>query len=180
MERRIFVAVDLPEPILEELATLHGGVPGARWQEDDRLHLTLRFIGEVDGHDYRDIVDALDGVRTAPFPLQLEGVGYFPPRGPMRVLWAGVARSPELKALRDEVERCVVGAGVEPERRKFHPHITVARLKDPPTHKVARWLEAHALFRPPEFRVDAFHIVTSRLYPDGARYSIEETYELEG
>ena len=86
---RLFVAIDTPENIRAQLEALLSGVPGARWVTSDQLHLTLRFVGEVDGPTFRDIADALGGVEEEAFELALKGVGHFPPRGKAKILWAG-------------------------------------------------------------------------------------------
>lgn len=178
MTTRIFVAVDLPEEVQDQLEELSGGVPGARWLEPDARHLTLRFIGDVDGHAFQDVHEALSEVRKEPFSLELRGVGFFPPRGPLRVLWAGVAPEPKLAELRAAVDRAVVRAGQEPERRKFHPHVTLARLDGAPSARVARFLETWALFRTAPFEVDRFHLYSSVLHPRGSIYTLEESYDL--
>src|SRR4051795_9052565 len=96
---RLFVSIELPDDVKSSLARLAGDVPGARWLEPDEMHLTVRFIGEVDGVVFDDILAALDDVRVPSFTLGLRGVGHFPPRGEPRVLWAGLERSPELTTL---------------------------------------------------------------------------------
>src|SRR6476619_3088161 len=96
---RLFVSIELPEDVKASLARIGHDVPGGRWLEPDEMHLTVRFIGEVDGVVFDDVLAALEEVRLQPFTLGLRGVGHFPPRGEPRVLWAGLERSPELAAL---------------------------------------------------------------------------------
>ncbi len=175
---RLFVAVDLPAGVREGLAALAAGVPGARWVEGDQLHLTLRFIGEVDGALFRDIATALGAVGGTPFELTLDGLGHFPPRGVPRVLWAGVGRSDALVSLRTRVESALAGVGVAREGRKFAPHITLARLKGTPPARVGRFLQDHPLFRSPSFAVDRFRLSSSTLGRRGALHRVESEYPL--
>jgi 2'-5' RNA ligase len=175
---RVFIALDLPEPIRELLDGLSGGVPGARWVNDG-YHLTLRFVGEVDGGQLDDLGQALGEVRGAPLSLSLKGVGYFPPRQEPRVLWAGVAPSDPLTRLRNAIDRAVTQCRLEPDRRKFHAHITLARLRGAPTDRVARFLATHALFATPAFEVSDFHLYESVLHSEGPTYSKLETYALQ-
>lgn len=176
MNIRLFVAIPLPETIKADLARLTGGLPGARWSPPVNQHLTVRFIGEVDGVAYESIRRTLGAIERDPFPLTLSGVGFFPPRKTPRVLWAGVEDEPRLHELHQAVDRALVQAGLEPERRKFSPHITLARLQGTPSNRVARFLEGNALFRAGPFQVSAIDLYSSRLRPSGAIYTREESY----
>ncbi len=175
---RIFIAIDLPGSVKQEIARLCCGLPGARWVQPEQLHLTLRFIGEVDGGMFRDIRAGLSEIVVAPFSLQLDGVGFFPPRGRPRVVWVGLRQSNELQRLRNRLESCLVGLGLEPEKRKFAPHITLARLKNTPPVKVGRFLENHNLFLSRPWTVDEFFLYSSRLGRNGAIHRIEAGYPL--
>jgi len=177
---RLFVSVDVPDDVKQSLARLAGDVPGARWLEPDEIHLTVRFIGEVDGLVFDDVLAALESVRLAPFALALRGVGHFPPRGEPRILWAGLERSDALRALHDRIESAVVRAGVEPERRKFAPHVTLARLRGTPPRAVGSFVAMNGLFRSEPFTVDAFHLYSSNLSAKRAVHRVEATYPLSG
>jgi 2'-5' RNA ligase len=177
---RLFVAIDLPESLKAQLALIGTGIPGARWVPEDQLHLTLRFIGEVDGLLYRDIKKALFDVNMEPFPLALKGVGTFPPRGQPNVLWVGLEKSDPLLRLQHKIENMLRQAGVEPEGRKFSPHITLARLKDTPMSRLGNFLQGHALFQTTPFEVTEFYLYSSTLSSKGATHYKEETYPLEG
>jgi RNA 2',3'-cyclic 3'-phosphodiesterase len=176
---RLFVALDLPEEIRDELHAMAFGLPGARWVEKAQIHLTLRFIGEVDGAAFQDIKDALAGIHARPFSMRLKGVGHFPPRKEPRVLWVGVEDNSNLLQLRNRVERALVGAGLEPEHRKFAPHITLARLKDTPLGKLTNFLAGNALYASKSFEVSEFHLYLSRLTAKEAIHTREVTYLLE-
>src|SRR4051794_16389924 len=109
---RLFVAIDLPETVKSQLSLITVGIPGARWVPDDQFHLTLRFIGEVDGVLYRDIKKALFDVNVEPFWLAINGLGYFPPRGRPNVLWGGVEKNDLLTRLRNKTESMLVQLGL--------------------------------------------------------------------
>ena len=177
--KRLFVAVDLPETIKATLAQLAAGVPGARWTEPPQIHLTLRFIGEVDGAQFADIREALAEVNAPAFALSLSGIDHFASRRTPHTLWAGVAPSPELERLHADVERALVSAGLMPERRKFTPHVTLARLKRAPLERVRRTLIEHAGFKTAPFAVDEFVLYSSFLSRNGAIHTPEAAYDLE-
>ena len=174
---RTFVAIDLPDAAREHLALMQGGIPGARWVSDDNLHITLRFVGDIEGHVFDQLADALERIQFPPFDVQLSGVGHFPPRKQPKSLWVGV-QSDALKALRDRVERTVVEVGLDAEQRKYHPHVTVTRLNGSPSSKVARFLGSYGLFRVEPFLVSSFHLYTSYLHQQGAEYSREVSFDL--
>ncbi|OQX19428.1 MAG: 2'-5' RNA ligase [Desulfobulbaceae bacterium A2] len=167
---RLFVAIDLPEEVRRELAGMCCGLPGARWLPPEQLHLTLRFIGEVDSETQARIIGALAEVVAAPLTLRLRGVGFFPPRGLPRVLWVGVERCEGLSRLQRRVEQCLLRAGLAPEGRKFMAHVTLARLHDTPGSRIGSYLALHNLYASPEIPVDRFVLYDSILNPRGARH----------
>jgi 2'-5' RNA ligase len=175
---RLFVGIALPEPVVQHLSIVQGGIPGARWESADKMHLTLRFIGEVDGGMQRRIGDALRTVRGRPFSSSLAGLGHFPPRGHPRSIWVGVDDPTPLHELHDRIDRALTRLGLDPDRRKFTPHVTLARLKNAPTSKVAAFIAHHALMRPPPFEVESFAMFSSVLGPAGSKYRIEEVFAL--
>lgn len=180
--KRLFVAIDLPDELADDLTMMQSGLPGARWIDPDQMHLTLRFVGEVDGLVFRDVMAGLDSVAAQPFELSLSGFGHFPPRGRPRAIWAGVQGEglESLRSLRRAVDRAVSVKGVEPERRKYVPHVTIARLDGTPSERVGRFLAEHALYRSESFQVDAFHLYSSQLYHSGAVHSLEASYPVTG
>jgi 2'-5' RNA ligase len=176
---RLFVAIDFPEEVRKLLSGMCCGIPGAKWIPEEQFHLTLRFIGEVDGGLFRDIMDTLADVRSASMSIRLRGLGYFPPRKQPRVLWVGIEPASEVSLLRDRIESKLVRLGLEPERRKFSPHVTLARLDDPPLPKLTRYLAGNALFASDTFEVNEFSLYSSVLTPKGAIHQIEAAYPLE-
>lgn len=177
---RLFVAAELPEAVKERLAGISYGLPGAAWVPPEQMHLTLRFLGEVEDGLFRDIREALGGLRSPSFYLTLKGLGHFPKRGDPEVLWAGVAENPELVRLRNRIESLLVKRGAEPEARKFHPHVTLARVKEARAPWIGQYLIDNALFAVHDIPIQGFGLWSSRLQPDGAEHRLEAVYPLEG
>ena len=175
---RLFIAVDLPDAIKKNLESMFFGIPGARWVALDQLHLTVRFIGDVDGSLFLDIKSALAETRISPFNIQLKGVGHFPPRGAPRVIWVGIEKNEPLQLLRKKIAGTLLKIGVKPEKRKFSPHITLARLKNTPPQKVANFLSGNGLFSQEPFQIDDFKLYSSTLTPKGAIHKVERIYSL--
>ena len=175
---RLFIAVDLPDTIKKNLEAMFFGIPGARWVTHDQLHLTVRFIGEVEGTLFHDIKSALEEISIAPFDLQLKGVGHFPPLGAPRVIWIGLEKSEPLQLLRKKIDTPLLKIGLEPEKRKFSPHITLARLKNTPIQKIANFLSGNGLFSQKPFQVDDFKLYSSSLTTKGAIHRVERVYSL--
>ena len=176
--KRLFVSIDLPDAVKRDLYAICYGLVRTKWVEEEQLHLTLRFIGGVDGSVFIDIKDSLENVRMNPFQLRLKGLGHFPPKKNPRVLWVGMEPQDSVTMLRNRIESILVKIGLEPERRKFSPHITIARLNDPPINKVARFLEERCLFSSTAFPVSGFCLYSSILTPKGAIHKVEVRYHL--
>ena len=175
---RLFVAIRPPAPIRRLLMAAMGGVSGARWQSDEQIHLTLRFIGEVDRHRAGDIHAALGSVHHPRFELALNGLGSFDRRGTPETVWAGVAPQEPLQALHKKVSQALARVGVPPDQRAYLPHITLARLKRG-SGSVRDLLERSGGLSSPGFTVGAFALFESRLTPEGAVYSVVERYPLD-
>ncbi|MGB3645452.1 MAG: RNA 2',3'-cyclic phosphodiesterase [Mesorhizobium sp.] len=176
---RLFTALEIPRDAALSLSLLRGGLPGARWVDVENYHLTLRFIGDVEGHVADDIADALDRVHRASFTLALSGVGAFGQKKP-HAIWAGVSASPDLAALQAEIDRIYHRLGVPADPRKFMPHVTLARLRNSSPAEVARYLSARGNFSTLPFRVGRFVLMSSRDSVGGGPYVIEEAWPLSG
>jgi 2'-5' RNA ligase len=176
---RLFVALALPDAVAQSLLLIQGGVPGARWQTRERLHLTLRFIGEVDGRDAAALDDTLSGIRAPAFDLQLHGTGQFGGKQ-SHSLWVAARKNEALEHLQRKVDNAIRRVGQPQDTHKFTPHVTLARLRNPETGKMLEWLTHHALYTSVEFPVDAFCLYSSKLTSDGSIYRIEQEYPLEG
>lgn len=177
---RLFVALSLPENLAEQLERMCLGLPGAAWIPPENFHLTLRFVGDADGRAAADLDAALSGVSGAPFELSLIGLGQFGDGRRTRSVWAGAQPSQELSALQSRIERAVQTAGFEPESRKFHPHVTLARFSANPGSKLRTYFAQHALFRTLPFQVTAFHLYSSHLGKGPPVYTREASYPLAG
>ena len=174
---RLFVAIKPPAAIRGLLLGAMGGISGARWQKDDQLHLTLRFVGELDRHRAGDVHAALGGIHHAAFEIALNGIGAFDRRGQAEAVWAGVTPHEPVKALHKKVDAALVRVGIEPEQRAYLPHITLARLKRS-SGPVGNLLEESGGLVSVPFAVDSFALFESTLTPEGAVYSIVERYKL--
>ncbi len=174
---RLFVAIQPPPPVREILLTSMGGVAGARWQTDAQLHLTLRFIGEVDRHQANDIAAALGAVRAKPFDLALGVPGTFDRKGRIDTLWIGVTPHAPVAALARSINEALRTVGEPPETRAFVPHITVARFG-----RTAGPVEAY-LTAPQDvcrFTIDDFVLFESTIGRSGAHYHVVARYALVG
>jgi 2'-5' RNA ligase len=176
---RLFVGIEFPPELRLRLSLLSTSIPGAKWVDPGNFHLTLRFIGEVGGDVAADIDDALGRLRARRFTLQLAGTGVFGGDRP-RALWVGVECQPELVSLRGKIEQALIRIGLDPEPRKFAPHVTLARLRDPALDMLAEFLAANAQFRAPPLPVEHFSLIASFLTKAGSIYEDQADYPLSG
>lgn len=176
---RLFTAVEVPSSVALSLSLLRGGLPGARWIDQENYHLTLLFIGDVDERTAGEFATLLARIDRPAFDLELEGVGAFGSRRP-HALYAGVKPAPMLIDLQAEQERLAERLGLEPERRKYTPHVTVARLRNTSQTDVAAFLATHGNFRTAPFHVARFVLMSSRASKGGGPYLVEEAYPLAG
>ncbi|TKB05769.1 RNA 2',3'-cyclic phosphodiesterase [Desulforhopalus sp. IMCC35007] len=175
---RLFVAIDIPENIRQEVQGMGRSIPTGRPVPENQLHITLKFIGEVDGTTFLDILDVLGKINQPKFSLCLKGVGVFPPRGIPRILWAGVPPVQNLVALRKSIERELAEINIPREKKKFSPHLTLARLNNPPITKLQQFLAGNALLKTSDFPVQTFNLYSSQLTPKGAIHTLQNTYPL--
>lgn len=177
---RLFVALDLPWAVRERLADLGMGLAGVRWVPPENYHITLRFLGEMPSHKAEELDLCLSTLRGRAFPLELSGVGTMEKGGRVTALWAGVARNPALEHLRAKIEMAVQRAGVAPERRRFLPHVTLARLGDQAAEpRLASWVQTHNLFRTAPVQVAHFTLFSSLLGKEQSVYTPEVEYPLD-
>ena len=174
---RLFAAIRPPEHIRDILLDAMDDSADFRWQDDEQLHLTLRFMGEVDRHVAADLSDALGRIRAAPFQLRISKVGTFDHRA-AGALWAGVEPKAQVATLAAKIERVCQQAGLEPEQRAFHPHITLARWKGRRTIELADFLDRRRSLTSEPFDVREFLLVESRLSRHGAHYEETASYSL--
>ena len=170
---RLFLAIDIPGEIKEQLALFAGELPAARWVPAEQLHLTLRFIGEVGPQTFAAIKAALSGLTFRRFTLELRGAGHFPPGNHPRVLWVGVQPSAALGELHRELELALIDPGITPDERPFSPHLTLARLKDTVPASVRSFELRHEGLAFPPFEVSKVVLYSSVLTNQGAIHSRE-------
>lgn len=175
---RLFVGIGFEDDLAARMAGLQHGLPGARWVEPANLHLTLRFIGEVDEDLAEEIHHNLAAIALPPFSLTLSGLGLFGDRHQAHTLWIGAEKSEALSALAARVDGAVVQAGGKPEPRKFNPHVTLARLKDCPPSRLQAFMDGTGHFREDMIAVNAFTLFRSTLGRQGAQYDALEHYFL--
>jgi 2'-5' RNA ligase len=174
---RLFVAIRPPKEIRDLLIDAMDDSPELRWVADENLHITLRFIGEVERPLAEDIAAALARVHAARFDLRIIGTGMFDQRNG-GALWAGIQPKETIAALAAKVERACQSAGVTPERRAFHPHLTLARFGRQAKPLAAALLERTRGLASPPFPVNDFILFQSRLSRHGAHYEEVRRYPL--
>ncbi|HEY0441744.1 MAG TPA: RNA 2',3'-cyclic phosphodiesterase [Xanthobacteraceae bacterium] len=174
---RLFTGLELPAEVGAELAMLRGGLPRARWVEPENYHITLRFIGDVDDRVAHEIGSMLDQVNRHGFELRLDGLTSFGGRKPRAVV-AAVPNVPALIELQAEHERIMQRIGLEPEGRKYTPHVTLARLRDSSSRQVADYLAERGPYRSPSFPVGRFVLFSARASVGGGPYLVEAAYPL--
>ncbi len=174
---RLFTALEIPRDAALSLSLLRGGLPGARWIDVENYHITLRFIGDVEGHVADEVANALDRVRRPEFMLNLSGVDAFGSKKPHSI-YAGVSPSPELNALQGEIERICQRLHIPADPRKFTPHVTLARLRNPHIADVVHYLSSRGNFSTMPFKVGRFVLMSSRDSVGGGPYVVEEAWPL--
>lgn len=187
---RLFTAIELPaeirHTIKEHIDRLRAACPDVRasWTRADNLHLTLKFFGDIAINRVDSLSQALmdAATRTPSFGLVIQGCGIFPPRGKPNVLWIGISPETEpaclhlYQALEDECEK----AGFKRDERKFHPHLTVARLRHPAGARDLANLHQETEFEPIALKVTGACLIRSELSSSGSRYTIVAQHDLNG
>ena len=174
---RLFVALEVPRNAAMSLSLLRGGLPGARWIDVENFHITLRFIGDIDGRTADEVVDRLDRIERPEFQLSLSGMGSFGSKKPHSV-YAGVTPAPEMYALQGEIERFCQRLGLPADPRKFTPHVTLARLRNARPEDVAHYLTGRGNFYTAPFTVNRFVLMSSKESVGGGPYLMEEVFPL--
>jgi 2'-5' RNA ligase len=176
---RLFTAIEIPEAMRLRLSLLRAPITGAKWVQPEDMHITLRFAGDIDGRTADDFADLLGDVSVPPFTVAIAGGGSFGGRDP-RTLWAGVEAGPELNGLYRAHDRAARAAGLEPNPRDFHPHVTLARMRRARHGAVARFLAENGDLRLEPFLVTRFVLLSARPGSGGPPYAVEAGYPLEG
>lgn len=177
---RLFTGIEIPDEQREQIARLKMPLPGGgRWTEPTDLHLTLRFVGDIEKPQAQEFADSLESIDLDAFELRLSGLGVFGGNEP-RSIWAGVEDSPALEALARANDRAARSAGLPPDAHPFKPHVTLARLKHANADEVARVLQRLGAFRTAPFIVSRFVLFSAKPKTGGGPYAIEEAFNLRG
>lgn len=166
--KRLFVSIDPPQSIRKVLVNLDPRIRGVRWTAVDQMHLTLGFFPEVPAEVEVALREKLEAIEFRAFFLPVEGVGTFPAKGPVKIVWIGVgAGHPHLFQLHKRVQEAALAIGLAADLRPWHPHITLARCRDVPGGALRKFLKSETDLDAGMFRVAAFHLYCSELTPSG-------------
>ncbi len=177
---RLFTAISFPSEVLSNLKLLGLALPGNKTFRWEQAHLTLNFLGEISEEGIETIKKALTQFESAPFSLQLQGLGTFPQQGIPRVLWTGVAPCPPLLSLQEKLKKQCLSLGIPQEQRSYRPHVTLIRFRHPPSPQVLKdFLRKYASFETPIFPITYFSLFSSKLDPEGSYYREEFRRELK-
>ena len=174
MTKRLFVAIDLPESTRQLLADLDPHIRGVRWTDPAQMHLTLSFFGDVPEEIDLVLREKLSSIEFGAFFLSVGGVGMFSAKGAPKIIWIGVGKAhPHLFQIHKRVQESALAAGLEPELRPWHPHITIARCRDVSAQSLRKFLQSNAEFDAGMVRVEAFQLYSSKLTPAGPIHTRE-------
>ena len=174
---RLFVALEIPAAVRDNLATLieelRNSEPKARWVRPENLHVTLKFLGETPSEKLEAIQNALSAVRSEQaVRLDFRGLGFFPNEKRPRVLWAGMDALPNVQSLAASIEQALEKLGFPREDREFTPHLTIARFSSPGvTEKLRAAIQQNMGRESGSVRTNEFHLIESKLKPSGAEYT---------
>lgn len=178
--KRLFLSIDVPDYVKDRLVTLtEEGLKGFHYVPRERFHLTLKFIGDIPGQFQEEVEAAIDPIEVHQFILPIEGLGSFPPKGHPHAVWAGFSGAhPRLFQLHKRVEDALFNIGIEPEKRIYHPHITIARVNHAADETVKQFLKRHPDFGAAPFKVEEFHLMQSEVLEGRRVYHKERTWQL--
>ncbi|MDZ7658404.1 RNA 2',3'-cyclic phosphodiesterase [Fodinibius sp.] len=175
---RLFIAIPLPKGVKQQLLDLQQPIEGIRWQSQEQMHLTLKFVGEVDKTTVSELREELDNIVHSDFSMTISGIGYFPEGKQPKVVWAGIKENANLQELHKKVENRCEKMGIAPENRPYKPHVTIGRTKNAYKRSVTSFINQHKKFGIQNIQVNEFVLFESELHPDGARHHPLQTYLL--
>ncbi len=175
---RLFIAIDIPDPVKDNICGLRRNLPGVRWTAGEQIHLTMQFIGESDDTLFNQIKSSLSKIKLPPFGLEITSSGFFPNEKRPSVFWLGCAESQALSDLKENMDLVLDPFGVPSENRKFYPHITIARLKMISAKDCLKLSNIYKDIFPIRFNVSEFILYSSLLKSDGTEHSRECVYPL--
>lgn len=172
--KRLFLSIELPESVRQSLAEMDPHLRGVRWLEPRQMHLTLSFLGSVSAETQENLMEKLRAISWKSFFLPLVGLGAFPGKGWPKIVWIGVGTGhPHLFQLHKRVQEAALAAGLEPDLRSFHPHVTLARCRDVSPQTIRPFLKSNAEFDVGLIHVESFVLNSSELTPAGSVYTPE-------
>lgn len=175
---RLFTAIDLPGNVERKLQQLQDLDLGIRWTPAETLHLTLRFIGEVNTQRKEELIAELSQIQEEAFDLTVEGLGYFPPRKFPRIIWAGIKENARLMNLQTKIERACRATGIDPEQRDFAPHITLGKVRDAAKKEVITFINQYKRFAIEDIPVKTFVLYKSQMDSEGAIHTPLQHFSL--
>jgi len=179
--KRLFLAIDLPDYLKDRLSQMKEVCKGFHWVRPELMHITLKFIGDIPGQFQPKIEEAIDPIEVHPFMIPVEGLGVFPHMGKPHAIWAGVRNGhPHLYQLQKKIDDALFSIGIEPERRIYIPHITLARVSNASPETVKQYLKRHHDFATAPMKVEEFHLIRSELKDERRHYTTEKTWPLLG
>ncbi len=176
---RLFTGLELPPDVASDLDFMQGGIMGARWTSRESFHITLRFIGDIDNALGRDVAEALNDAEMRPFSISIKGIDLFGGNKPHAII-ARIEENANLIRLQAAQERICQSVGLEPEGRKFIPHVTLARLRSADPQALRSFIESHALYRSRPFTIDRCVLFSSKPLHGGGPYAVEGIYGQAG
>jgi 2'-5' RNA ligase len=172
--KRLFVAIELPKSVTQALVALNPQLRGVRWLAPEQMHLTISFLGDVEATAEEKLREKLSAIRWSAFFLPITRLGTFPTKGRPNIIWIGVgAGHPHLFQLHKRVQDAALAAGLEPDLRPWHPHITIARCRDVSAESIRPFIKAHDDFDAGMIHVESFCLNSSTLSPTGSLYASE-------
>src|SRR6185437_6874022 len=174
MSKRLFVAIDLPDSTRQLLADLDPHIRGVRWTEPDQMHLTLGFFADVPEDVELKLREKLSAIEFGAFFLPLTGVGGFSSKSAPKIIWIGVGKAhPHLFQIHKRVQEAALGAGLEPDLRRWHPHVTIARCRNVSAQSLRKFLQVNADLDAGLIHVESFQLYSSNLTPAGPIHTRE-------
>jgi 2'-5' RNA ligase len=174
---RLFCALRIPAGLSLDLSQLCGGLSGAKWIDRENYHITLQFFGDVDRHHANDLAVALSGIRRHAFELEIDRLDAFGHSKPHTV-YASIKANPTLNELQGEIVAIGRRLGLTQDKRKFAPHVTIARLRGTSPIEAAGYLALKGGFNSRPFPVNAFDLMSSKASIGGGPYITEQRYDL--
>lgn len=178
MKKRIFIAISIPDFIIEEIEKCQRGIPKAKWIKKENLHITLQFIGEISIEDLKNIRQILKMIKQEKFNIRIKNPKVFY-RKFQKILWLSVEPEEPILILRNKILKELSKNQIDLKKEEYTPHLTIARLENPIPKVLNDYLMTYENFSTEEFTIDSYTLFSSILTPSGAIYTEEEIYFLD-